>query len=78
MDVCGKNNLIKIIVPSSVIASFYYDKNNLKLEIRFVSGVRYSYSDVPSNIYEEMKKSKSKGVYFNQKIKDKYAFERIS
>lgn len=65
-------------MPSSVIASFHYDKNNLKLEIRFVSGVRYNYFDVPNNIYEEMKKSKSKGIYFNQKIKDKYVFERIS
>lgn len=78
MNVYGKNNLIKIIVPSSVIASFHYDKINSKLEIRFVSGVRYNYANVPVNIYEEMKKSKSKGVYFNQKVKDKYEFKRLS
>ena len=65
-------------MPSSVIASFHYDKNNSKLEVIFVSGVKYIYSDVPINIYEAMKVSRSKGIYFNQKIKEKYAFERIS
>ncbi len=65
-------------MPSSVIASFNYDKKNSKLEIRFVSGLKYSYFDVPVNIYEGMRKSRSKGTYFNQKIKDKYVFERMS
>lgn len=65
-------------MPSSVITSFHYDKNKSKLEILFVSGVKYIYSDVPVNIYEEMKGSRSKGTYFNQKIKEKYVFERIS
>jgi len=65
-------------VPSSVIASFQYDRTSNKLEIKFVSGVKYIYSGVPAIIYDELKKSRSKGIYFNQKIKDKYDFERIS
>jgi hypothetical protein len=43
-----------------------------------VSGVKYIYSEVPAIIYDEMKKSRSKGIYFNQKIKNRYDFERIS
>jgi len=63
-------------MPSSVISSFRYDEKSSKLEIRFVSGIVYLYSNVPAFIYEEMKRSKSKGIYFNQKIKGKYSFER--
>jgi len=63
-------------MPSSVIASFHYDESNSALEILFVSGITYIYSDVPKNVFDNMRKAKSKGVYFNEKIKGNYNFER--
>jgi hypothetical protein len=63
-------------MPSTVIAAIHYDKGILK--IVFVSGTVYHYLDVPEEVYMAMKASKSKGIYFNQHIKDKYAFEKIN
>jgi hypothetical protein len=64
-------------MPSSVIASFYYDAETSTLTIIFVSGMIYRYEDVPESVYHAMKASGSKGTYFNQYIKGKYEFERV-
>ena len=63
-------------MPSSVIRSFRYDPKDESLAIRFVSGRRYRYSAVPKAIYEEMVRSSSKGEYFNEHIRDRFAFAR--
>jgi hypothetical protein len=60
-------------VASSVIISFGYDRDSGTLEIEFKhSGEVYQYEQVPSAVYEELRVSESKGIYFNQKIKGKY------
>ncbi len=64
-------------MPSTVIRSFSYIPEAETLEIVFVSGTVYHYRKVPVTIYEEMKDSFSKGIFFNENIKDKYEFERI-
>ncbi|MFC6101678.1 KTSC domain-containing protein [Olivibacter domesticus] len=63
-------------MPSSVIASFTYNPDTLVLRITFVSGLIYAYYDVPPVIYEEMKHVKSKGTYFNRRVKGHYRFKR--
>ena len=66
------------VMPSTVIASFSYNAETNALTIVFVSGMVYHYKNVPEEIYEAMKGSKSKGIYFNRHIKDKYEFEKVS
>jgi len=64
-------------VPSTVIASFTYNSQKQILQIRFVSGLLYNYIDVPEEVYKDMKQAFSKGIFFNEFIKDKYEFERV-
>lgn len=63
-------------MPSSVIRAFHYHPEKAALDITFVSGRSYRYLQVPPAIYEEMRTSFSKGEFFNQHIRDHFAFER--
>lgn len=64
-------------MPSSVIASYSYDKNEQLLHIVFISGTVYRYKKVPAPLFESFKHSGSKGIYFNRFIKHRFEFERI-
>jgi hypothetical protein len=64
-------------MPSSVISTMSYDASTSTLRIIFVSGMIYEYKNVPEEIYFAMKTSGAKGIYLNQHIKGKYAFEKI-
>lgn len=64
------------IMPSSVISSFEFNPDKHILTIKFVSGMIYFYFNVPFSVYEAMKHAKSKGIYFNQHIRDNYSFKK--
>jgi hypothetical protein len=64
-------------MPSSVVSHMLYNTSTSTLRIFFISGRVYDYKDVPEEIFNEMKAAFSKGVYFNQYIKDRYQFEKI-
>ena len=64
-------------MPSTVIASVSYSTETRILNIQFVSGFVYAYKNVPEEIYNQLRTSKSKGIYFNTHIKDKYFFEKV-
>lgn len=63
-------------MPSSVIQSFVYDKEEQRLVVRFVSGKVYTYNDVPAAIADGFKAAASKGTYFNDVIRDRFSFAR--
>ncbi len=63
-------------MPSSVIRAFRYDPTEQRLDVRFVSGRRYSYFEVPPEIVERMRASFSTGEFFNSHIRDRFRFER--
>ncbi len=65
-------------MPSTVIHSIGYNKAKQLLIIEFVSGAIYHYKQVPPSIYRAFKDSESKGVYFNDHVKDKFHFERVN
>ena len=65
-------------VYSKDIAIIGYDNSSRILEIAFRSGGVYQYSKVPSNIYQELLAAESHGLYFNEKIKDKYPCIKIN
>jgi len=63
-------------MPSTVIRKWEYDEAARRLDIRFVSGKRYSYHEVPPETVEEMRGALSKGSYYNHNIRDRFAFTR--
>jgi len=64
-------------MPSSVIRSFTYAPEDARLDILFVSGRRYAYREVPPRVAEGLRRAASKGSFFNRRIRDRYAFERV-
>ena len=64
-------------MPSTVINRFTYDAATSTLRIIFVSGNIYEYEKVPPEIYHSLLQSRSKGIFFNEKIKGNYSFKRI-
>lgn len=63
-------------MPSSVIRTFHYEPSEWRLDVQFVSGRRYSYFDVPQDIFEQMRLSFSKGEFFNAHIRNRFRYER--
>jgi hypothetical protein len=63
-------------MPSSVIQSFVYDKEERRLVVRFVSGKVYRYEEVPAEIAKGFGAAASKGTYFNDVIRDRFRFAR--
>jgi len=63
-------------MPSTVIRSFDYDAAMRRLDIEFTTGRRYSYHDVPAQLFAAMRASASKGRFFNRRIRDHFAFTR--
>jgi KTSC domain len=65
-------------MPSSVIRSYHYDPVRRRLELQFISGRRYRYHDVPEETWRAMRQAFSKGVFFNEHIRDHFRFTRES
>ena len=65
-------------MPSTVVAHFRYDPVKLVLTVQFVSGLVYEYLDVPENVYEELRISRSKGIYLNKYIKGNFEYKKIN
>ena len=59
-------------VISSALTEVRYDAHSRDLEIRFVNGKTYRYSNVPRDIYEGLVTAPSKGAFFNAQIREKY------
>ena len=63
-------------MPSAVIRSYEYCASRRELRVTFQSGRSYVYQDVPAEAYSAMKRSFSKGEFFNANIRDHYTFSR--
>lgn len=63
-------------VESSAIREIDYDAANRTLFVRFTSGKRYAYLDVPEAVYEAFLAAESKGRFFADEIRDAYSFHR--
>ena len=63
-------------VESRLIRSVGYDLTDSVLEVELLADGRvYRYFDVPYSVAEELISAESKGSYFNEHIRDMYAFE---
>ena len=64
-------------VDSSLIRAVAYDLPSSILEVELIGdGSVYDYFDVPLSVYTELMEAESKGEYFNEYIKDLYAFRK--
>lgn len=61
---------------TSLNAATYQDQSAL-LELEFRSGAIYRYSGVPAQTYQELLRAESKGGYFNQHIRNRFAYTKI-
>lgn len=65
-------------VASSTLATIAYDRTRELLQLEFNSLARYQYFGVPVAVYEGLLGASSKGNYFNQAIRGKFPYCRIS
>ena len=63
-------------MPSTVIKTFSYVPGEQALDVQFQTGRHYRYHDVPAEEAEAMRAAFSKGVYFNEHIRDRYRYTR--
>lgn len=59
-------------MPSTVIRRFDYRPESRELEVLFVTGRRYLYSNVPPEEAEAFRAAFAKGIYFNRHIRDRF------
>jgi len=67
-----------IVVESSTLANIAYDRTRELLQLEFNSRALYQYFSVPAAVYEGLLRASSKGNYFNQAIRGKFPYRRIS
>ena len=65
----------RVPVDSSSIDSIGYEKN--VLEVGFRNGGVYQYFDVPEETVVMLMRADSKGAFFNQNIRGRYASTRL-
>jgi KTSC domain len=65
-------------VSSSNLASVGYDQTTQTLEVEFLHGGVYQYSDVPSAVYDGLMTADSHGSYFDRYVKKAgYRYQKI-
>lgn len=67
----------RIPVSSSSLRSVGYDADSWLLEVEFRSGAVYRYRGVPDWAVERLMAARSKGRHFEQRIRDRYPYERL-
>ena len=61
-----------LAVSSSAIEAVGYDPNTRRMRIRFIGGNEYDFCNVPEGVYGELMSAPSKGIYYNNHIRDRY------
>jgi hypothetical protein len=59
-------------VRSSAIAKVGYSKRRHILEIEFVNGAVYRYSDIPISVHRELMSAESKARFYDSNIRKRY------
>ena len=63
---------------SSVLSGFRYDPDHEELWLRFRTGDLYLYRTVPATVAKALLEARSHGEYFNQAIRGRFPFQRLS
>jgi hypothetical protein len=65
-------------VESSTLATIAYDGTRELLQLEFNSRALYQYFGVPATVHEALLRASSKGSYFNQAIRGRFPYKRVS
>jgi hypothetical protein len=65
-------------VTSSNISDIAYDEKSQTMSITFHDGAMYNYMSVPIGVYDRLLTSGSKGSYFSQYIKGRFASTKVA
>jgi lysyl-tRNA synthetase class 2 len=65
-------------MPSHVITRFVYDPAERELWVEFTTGRKYVYSGVPEEVANALRSAFAKGVYFNSRIRDRFAHREVT
>ena len=73
------NKPIRDVVPlgSSFLQDAQYNQQSQELTITMKNGNVYAYQGVPQSVAEGLFQASSKGRYYNQQIKEKFASSHI-
>lgn len=64
-------------IQSSNIKRTEFDTDSKELVVEFNNGFRYSYENVPHQVYTQFRMSESQGKFFNSKIAKVYKYKRL-
>jgi hypothetical protein len=64
-------------IASTNIVSIGYDAANETLEVEFLNGSVYQYFNVPTQLFDQLMLSGSKGQFLNVYIKNFYPYSRV-
>ena len=64
-------------MPSTALRHAVYDPHARVLTLTFVTGRRYRYLAVPPAVAEGLQAARSKGGYFNARIRDRFEFVEL-
>ena len=67
----------RIDLNSTALAAAAYSEGQYLLGLQFRSGAIYHYFSVPPEIYGALLRAPSQGAYFNQGIRDRFAYAKI-
>lgn len=70
--------MVRTPVISSNLRSVGYDAQSSVLELEFQDGHVYQYSPVGEATFVALMRAGSKGTYFHELIKDRYACRRVA
>lgn len=62
-------------VDSQAIAAIEYDPDSRTLFVRFTSGEWYGYAGVSADAHAAFAAAESKGRFFQEHVRDRYAYE---
>jgi hypothetical protein len=65
-------------MPSTAIRTLFYVPAKRELWVTFVTGRRYVYAEVPSDVFDAFKTAPSRGAFFNREIRDRYAVREVT
>lgn len=63
-------------MESSALRSVGYDAGTRVLEIEFVGGAVYEYTEVPRRVHEELMGAPSHGRCFGRVVRGRYPYQR--
>ncbi len=64
-------------VHSTSIKAIGYDVRSKTLAVEFQSGKLYYYFEVPPDLYEDFRQTPSLGIFFQDHIRDQFAYDLV-